>query len=353
MLEYKNMDNEKIKEMLLDISPSSLEFTVTQSGKESKRVNGLYKPDTHEIILHNKNFKTENELVYTAVHEYTHHLIAEEQLALNGSSYMPNAKVHTENFWVRFHSLLKIAEEKKYYSLDIEASPELKELTEKIRKEYLEVNGKLMQEFGRLLAKAHEQLALNGSSYMPNAKVHTENFWVRFHSLLKIAEEKKYYSLDIEASPELKELTEKIRKEYLEVNGKLMQEFGRLLAKAHELCQNANIRYEDYIDRVLCLPRNSARDITRVGAVSDINPSIGFDNMKMISAIKKSDERSSAQEKILSGESPATVRSLMKNKCQSETDPKQKLEKEKNRLTKTIAQLQQRLEFVEESLASM
>ena len=275
MLEYENMDNEKIKEMLLDISPSSLEFTVTQSGKESKRVNGLYKPDTHEIILHNKNFKTENELVYTAVHEYTHHLIAEEQLALNGSYYMPNAKVHTENFWVRFHSLLKIAEEKKYYSLDIEASPELKELTEKIRKEYLEVNGKLMQEF------------------------------------------------------------------------------GRLLAKAHELCQNANIRYEDYIDRVLCLPRNSARDITRVGAVSDINPSIGFDNMKMISAIKKSDERSSAQEKILSGESPATVRSLMKNKCQSETDPKQKLEKEKNRLTKTIAQLQQRLEFVEESLASM
>lgn len=275
MLEYENMDNEKIKEMLLDISPSSLEFTVTQSGKESKRANGLYKPDTHEIILHNKNFKTENELVYTAVHEYTHHLIAEEQLALNGSSYMPNAKVHTENFWVRFHSLLKIAEEKKYYSLDIEASPELKELTEKIRKEYLEVNGKLMQEF------------------------------------------------------------------------------GRLLAKAHELCQNANIRYEDYIDRVLCLPRNSARDITRVGAVSDINPSIGFDNMKMISAIKKSDERSSAQEKILSGESPATVRSLMKNKCQSETDPKQKLEKEKNRLTKTIAQLQQRLEFVEESLASM
>ncbi|MGN0738683.1 MAG: hypothetical protein ACI4LX_00760 [Treponema sp.] len=269
------MDNEKIKEMLLDISPSSLEFTVTQSGKESKRVNGFYKPDTHEIILHNKNFKTENELVYTAVHEYTHHLIAEEQLALNGSSYMPNAKVHTENFWVKFHSLLKIAEEKKYYSLDIEASPELKELTEKIRREYLEVNGKLMQEF------------------------------------------------------------------------------GRLLAKAHELCQQANIRYEDYIDRVLCLPRNSARDITRVGAVSDINPSIGFDNMKMISAIKKSDERSSAQEKILSGESPVTVRSLMKNKCREETDPKQKLEKEKNRLTKTIAQLQQRLEFVEESLASM
>ena len=29
-----------------------------------------------------------------------------------------------------------------------------------------------------------------------------------------------------------------------------MQEFGKILAKAHELTKKANIRYEDYIDRV-------------------------------------------------------------------------------------------------------
>ena len=74
------MDNESIKNMLLDIQPSKLEFTVTMTGKESSRVNGLYKPETREILLHNKNFKTENELVYTAIHEYTHHLINEEQI---------------------------------------------------------------------------------------------------------------------------------------------------------------------------------------------------------------------------------------------------------------------------------
>ena len=94
------MDNEKIKAMLLQVRESKLDFTVTQSGKESKRVNGLYKPDTHEIILHNKNFKTEEQLVYTAVHEYTHHLIAEEQLALYGSEYMPNL------FYLFFFSFL-------------------------------------------------------------------------------------------------------------------------------------------------------------------------------------------------------------------------------------------------------
>ncbi|MCQ2611324.1 MAG: hypothetical protein MJ169_06190 [Treponema sp.] len=269
------MDNEKIKQMLLDICPTELDFTVTQSGKESKRVNGLYKPDTHEIILHNKNFNTEAELVYTAIHEYTHHLIAEEQLELNGKEYMPNAKVHTDAFWAKFHSLLKVAEEKKYYSIDISVSPELEELTKKIQTEYLEVNGKLMQEF------------------------------------------------------------------------------GRLLIRAQMLCDKANIRYEDYVDRVLKLPRNSERDIKRVGRI-EANPSLGYDNLKMVTAIKKPEDRKTAEEQLLEGESPVSVRAMMKQKSRPESEDKRsKLEKEKNRLAKTIAQLQQRLDYVEESLANM
>ena len=45
------MTNERIKEILLDIYSCDIDFTVTQTGKESKRVNGFYKPDTHEIFL--------------------------------------------------------------------------------------------------------------------------------------------------------------------------------------------------------------------------------------------------------------------------------------------------------------
>jgi hypothetical protein len=268
------MENDKIKQMLLDIRESNLDFTVVQSGKESKRVNGLYKPDTHEIILHNKNFKQESQLVYTAIHEYAHHLIAEEQLALNGSSYIPNAKCHTQAFWALFHELLKIAETKGYYKLDLSISPELQKLTDDIKKNYLEKNGLLMMEF------------------------------------------------------------------------------GKALLQAQHLCEESNIRYEDYVDRILCLPRVSARDITRVGSVN-VNPAVGFDNMKMISTIKKTDDRQAAEQQILSGESPVTVRSLMKQKAKPVDDKKTKLEKEKNRLAKTISQLQQRLEFVEESLATL
>mgnify|MGYP003305579610 CR=1 FL=1 len=49
------MDNQKIKEMLLEIAPSDIDFAVIQTGKESKRVNGFYQPDTHEIFIHNFN----------------------------------------------------------------------------------------------------------------------------------------------------------------------------------------------------------------------------------------------------------------------------------------------------------
>lgn len=270
------MTNERIKEILLDIAESKLDFTVTQTGKESKRVNGFYKPDTHEIFLHNLNFKTENQLVYTAVHEYTHHLVTEAQLEIN-----PN--------------------------------------------------------------------------YCGNGKTHTQEFWAKFGELLGIAEQKGYYSIGWENNAELKELTEDIKTNFLAKNGELMQEFGKKLAKAYELCKEADVRYEDYIDRVLCLPRNSAKDIRKVGAV-DVNPAIGFDNMKVVASIKKKDDRANAEQEFLNGgKSPSTVREMMKQqnaKARSE-DPKSKLEKEKSRLEKTIAQLTQRLEAVEESLANL
>src|SRR5574344_1909659 len=269
------MDNDKIKQMLLDIHETDLEFTVIMTGKESKRVNGLYKPDTREILLHNKNFKTDNELVYTAVHEYTHHLINEEDIAANGGHEPPHL-----------------------------------------------------------------------------AKSHTNAFWAKFHNLLEIAEKKGYYKIDLSASPELEKLTKDIRAKYIEPNGKLMQEFGKSLIKAHALCEQANIRYEDYLDRVLQLPRTTAASVAQVGMLPAEDAALGFDNMKIVAAIKKPDDRAKAQDALKQGKSPDSVIAMMKTKAK-EIDPKTKLEKERARLTKTIDELTHRLEFVEESLASI
>lgn len=267
------MNNDQIKEMLLNIEETDIDFTVTLSGKESKKVNGLYKPDTHEIILHNGNFKSDNQLVYTAIHEYTHHLIT-------------------------------ISSEK----------------------------------------------ATKGLAPVKTARAHTNEFWAKFHSLLEIAEKKGLYVIGLEDAPELAALTDEIKKNYLEQNGKLMIEFGKLLMKAHELCQQANIRYEDYIDRVLQLPRSAAKSITRISS-SNINPSIGFENMKIVASAAPA-KRAEVENQIISGKSPDTVRSMMKKKA-DDIDEKVKLEKEKNRLEKTINQLTTRLELIEESLASL
>ena len=130
------MTNERIKEILLDIYSCDIDFTVTQTGKESKRVNGFYKPDTHEIFLHNKNFTNDNQLIYTAVHEYTPHLLTIEKQQID-PGYANQCRVHTQEFWARFGTLIQLAEQKNYYSLGWENNAELKELTLDIKTNYL------------------------------------------------------------------------------------------------------------------------------------------------------------------------------------------------------------------------
>ena len=270
------MNQDQIKAILLDIEDSQLEFSVIMTGKESKRVNGLYKPASCELLLHNKNFTTDNQMIYTAIHEYAHHLLNEEKLQKAGN-------------------------------------------------------------------KTQEGLLYQ--------RVNTNEFWARFHGLLEVAEKKGQYLIGLENSPELAELTENIKKNYMEKNGRLMQEFGHLLIKAHDLCINAGIRYEDYIDRVLKLPRTAMTSITKV-ATAPINPAIGFENMKLVASFPTEEKQQEAEQHLLQGHSPNTVRELMKKKAE-EIDEKTRLEKEKIRLEKTIQQLTSRLEQVEENLASL
>ncbi len=267
------MNQDRVKEILLEIQNTELEFSLIFTGKESKRVNGLYKPDTQEILLHNKNFTTDNQLVYTAIHEYAHHIMNERKL--NKTAGLEHLK----------------------------------------------------------------------------GRAHTIDFWAIFHELLDVAEEKGYYVMGLEDSPELAEVTEDIRKNYLEKNGLLMQEFGKLLSKAHQLCLDANIRYEDYLDRCLRIPRQAAKNITKVGSVP-VDPSLGFENMKMIASMASAEKRALAQEQLLAGKSPDAVRFSMKKPSPDE-DPKVSLEKERVRLEKTITHLTSKLEMVEEKLANL
>ncbi|GMO55385.1 MAG: hypothetical protein Ta2A_00190 [Treponemataceae bacterium] len=267
------MNQDAVKAMLLDIRECALDFSVIFTGKASKKVNGLYNLQTFQILLHTKNFATDNELVYTAIHEYTHHLQNEARSVMRNSGGAPCARHHTTSFWALFHELLEIAEKKGVY------------------------------------------------------KLHNE------------------------PNDELANLTDEIRTKYIAQNGVLIKELGKLLLKAHALCDAAHIRFEDYIDRELCLPRQAARTIAKI-ATYDISPDLGYERMKITAGIANAEKRAKTESMLLAGKSPDFVRYASRTKSENENvDPKEKLLSEKKRIEKTIEQLTQRLKYVEENLA--
>jgi len=258
------MTQDQVKETLLAIEDAPQEFAVIFSGKKSKKVNGLYKPDSREIIIHNRNFADDNLLLYTAIHEYAHHLHA----------------------------------------------------------------------------------CARGGHLSPRA--HTAEFWAILHGLLEKAETKEIYRDVFSGSKELETLTQTIREKYLTENGNLVKELGQLLLRAHELCSAIGGRYEDYVDRVLRIPRQAASLAVRMHQYN-LNPQTGADNMRFLAGISNEEKRAAAETALLAGKSPDTVKIAARQKPQEE-DPRIRLEKEKLRLERTIASLTKRLEEVQREL---
>ncbi|MDR2049976.1 MAG: hypothetical protein LBP69_11035 [Treponema sp.] len=269
------MNQDKVKEALLAIEDAPMEFSVIFSGKQSRKVNGLYKPESREIIIHNRNFENsangENQLFYTAIHEYAHHLHA-------------------------------------------------------------------CSRGGTLSSKAH-----------------TAEFWAILHGLLEKAESKKIYHSVFDASPELKKLTGLIREKYLKENGSLVKELGKHLLRACELCAEIGGRFEDYVDRVLCIPKTAVQMAMKMYQY-DLNPVLGADNMRYLAGIRNEDDRAGAEKALLAGKSPDSVKTAVRRGgflAPAEEDPKHTLEKEKHRLEKTISTLSKRLQEVKEELSRL
>ncbi len=258
------MNQDQVKNLLLKLNDSTEDFKVIFSGKTSKKVNGLYYPDKKEIIIHNKNFTEDNSIIYTAIHEFAHH-------------------VHFCN-----------------------------------------------------------------SSVPVSSRSHTNEFWNIFHNLLFKAEDLGLYKNIFETNEEFKKLTIQIKQNYLFKNAQIMKEAGKLLIKAFDLCRIHKVRFEDYIDRGLMLNRTTADTMIKIYSL-DINPEIGFDNMKIASRIKDPDERKKIENDFLDGK----THDMVKAELSSTKKPKETikiLEAEKKRIERTIKKLEERLESIEEKI---
>ncbi|MFP4268836.1 MAG: hypothetical protein ACLFQW_12635 [Spirochaetaceae bacterium] len=153
------MNNEQIKEKLLQIENPAADFSVVLSGKGSKKVNGLYKPEEGEIVIHNKNFTNDNLLMYTAIHEYAHHL------HFCSPDPPKSARSHTRRFWSILHSLLIRAEEIGVYRSIFEEDERFIELTRRIKEQFITTHGSIMKELGRVLAEAKRLCAETGTRF--------------------------------------------------------------------------------------------------------------------------------------------------------------------------------------------
>jgi hypothetical protein len=185
-------------------------------------------------------------------------------------------------------------------------------------------------------------------AFVPGARAHTNEFWAIFHELLEKAEEKGSYENSFATDPEFVDMTKRIRAVMPE-NGRLMLDLGKLIAEAEALCRKRFVRFEDYLDRAIGVPRTSAGAAMKAYAYQ-IPADIGWDAMKVVSGIKKPDTRAVAIDAFKAGKSPESVKALVKSERPSD-DPKARLDKERERLERTIHTLQDRLAMVESELS--
>jgi len=265
------MNQEQVKERLLSLEDVKDDFTVTFSGKKSNKVNGLYYPDRREIILHNQNFIDDNQLMYTAIHEFAHH--------------------------VQFMK----------------------------------------------------------ASAPVSTRAHTNQFWNIFHTLLFKAEQSGIYNNIFDTLPEFRELTSKIKNDYLAKNGYLMKEFGALLMKARELCMEHNASFEDYVDRILGVHRNEAKIMIKAHAL-DINPQIGYENMKMVARIADEEMRRGVEQAFFQEMSPDMIRAGMKpdkdfpSRLHFLESEKERVEQSLERLTARLVKIERDIDEIKQNM---
>jgi predicted nucleic acid-binding Zn-ribbon protein len=181
---------------------------------------------------------------------------------------------------------------------------------------------------------------------------HTIAYRSILHKLLDKAEEEGVYKNIFETSPAFQELTKKIKDQYLVKNGSLMKEFGRLLIEALDLCHQHQTSFEDYIERVLTMQRTQAKSIMKIFAL-DMDPQLGFDNMKIASGIKDPEQRKKVEEMFYEGKSQDEARAFIREHKVKPDETYKHLEAEKRRIEKSLVKLQERLQEVEEKLQAI
>ncbi|MFZ2635547.1 MAG: hypothetical protein WAX33_04320 [Rectinemataceae bacterium] len=189
------MNQEQVKETLLSLKIPCPDFTLVFSGKASRRVNGLYRPSETTITIHNKNFRDDNALMFTALHEFTHHIAFTRELVTGSRS-------HPIIFWALFHSLIGAAMKAGIYTDPYLEDPDLKQRGDEILALMAEEN-RIRVRLGKALADMHTASEEAGARFDDFLDRHARIPRTQARALAAIQLEFNLDALEDTASPQL------------------------------------------------------------------------------------------------------------------------------------------------------
>jgi len=184
--------------------------------------------------------------------------------------------------------------------------------------------------------------------HLKSAASHGPRFWKLLHELLRIAEKRALYNNPFLTVQELVNLTKRIKEEFLSKSGHLLRQFGIVLLEAKTLCEKHGLPFEDYITRVLGMPKNEVKNYMQMENMK-VSPALGPERMKLLSSIGDEHIRHSAQEAMLQGKSFDEVKVDYKLKPVEE-DPLKHLLMEKQRIEQSIQKMVANLDDINKQI---
>jgi hypothetical protein len=127
-----SFDEQKIKDILTAIKMPKDDFEVSIKQEEHYKYDAVYNYKKHKITLYSLNYNSNNIFIGCAIHEYAHH-------------FMGRRVSHATEFWECYFELLKTAENKGFYSCDIDKSDKLKKITVILKQYNLIKNRKIIK----------------------------------------------------------------------------------------------------------------------------------------------------------------------------------------------------------------
>ncbi|MBE3065155.1 MAG: hypothetical protein IMZ69_09085 [Spirochaetes bacterium] len=143
------MTEAQIKTLLCAIRKPPRDFEVTLTHRANKRINGTYYMDRALIKINDRNFTRDSVMLFTAIHEYAHHL-----------QYCAREKTsHNREFYALYHDLVDEAIEKKL--LEEQPTTDAIQKAETEVKELLRQHVELERRIAAKLIDLHNECALN------------------------------------------------------------------------------------------------------------------------------------------------------------------------------------------------